>query len=94
MDDNILPELNHCSLNKIGLTIKLLNLGDIYTFLKKAISPPPVKSVFNVIDTLKGKYVNYLIRIETFIKKHIISPLFWFLASFKIQTLRTISIII
>ncbi|XP_060872405.1 ATP-dependent RNA helicase A-like [Metopolophium dirhodum] len=52
MDDNILPELNHCSLNKIGLTIKLLNLGDIYTFLKKAIDPPPVKSVYNVIDTL------------------------------------------
>jgi len=71
MDDNILPELNHCSLTKIGLTIKLLNLGDIYTFLKKAIDPPPVKSVYNVIDTLKGKYVNYFIRIETY-KKHII----------------------
>lgn len=68
MDDNILPELKHCSLNKIGLTIKLLNLGDIYTFLKKAIDPPPAKSVYNVIDTLKGKYVNYLISIETFIK--------------------------
>ncbi|XP_060853737.1 dosage compensation regulator-like isoform X2 [Rhopalosiphum padi] len=53
MDDNILPELNHCSLNKIGLTIKLLNLGDIYTFLKKAIDPPPAKSVYHVIDTLK-----------------------------------------
>ncbi|CAI6360148.1 unnamed protein product [Macrosiphum euphorbiae] len=53
MDDNISPELNHCSLNKIGLTIKLLNLGDIYTFLKKAIDPPPAQSVYNVIDTLK-----------------------------------------
>lgn len=52
MDDNILPELNHCSLNKIGLTIKLLNLGDIYSFLKKAIDPPPVKSVHNVINML------------------------------------------
>ncbi|KAL5233320.1 hypothetical protein ACI65C_000730 [Semiaphis heraclei] len=53
MDDNILPELNYCSLNKIGLTIKLLNLGDIYTFLKKAIDPPPIKSVYKVIDMLE-----------------------------------------
>lgn len=67
MDDNILPELNHCSLNKIGLTIKLLNLGDIYSFLKKAIDPPPVKSVHNVINMLTGKYVKYLMIIEIFI---------------------------
>lgn len=57
MDDNILPELSHCSLNKIGLTIKLLNLGDIYTFLKKAIEPPPDKSLYHVIDVLNGKYI-------------------------------------
>jgi len=67
MDDNILPELNYCSLNKIGLTIKLLNLGDIYTYLKKAIDPPPIKSVYKVIDMLEGKYEKYLIRIVTFI---------------------------
>jgi len=65
MDDNISPELNHCSLNKIGLTIKLLNLGDIYTFLNKAIDPPPTKTVYNVIDMLRGKCIKYLIRIET-----------------------------
>uniref|UniRef100_A0A2H8TI45 RNA helicase n=1 Tax=Melanaphis sacchari TaxID=742174 RepID=A0A2H8TI45_9HEMI len=53
MDDNISPELNHCSLNKIALTIKLLNLGDIYSFLKKAIDAPPAKSVNHVIDMLK-----------------------------------------
>ncbi|CAH1726470.1 unnamed protein product [Aphis gossypii] len=52
MDDNILPELSYCSLSKIGLTIKLLNLGDIYTFLKKAIEPPPDKSLYRVNDML------------------------------------------
>lgn len=52
MDDNILPELSYCSLSKIGLTIKLLNLGDIYTFLKKAIEPPPDKSLHRVSDLL------------------------------------------
>jgi len=67
MDDNILPELHHCSLNKIGLTIKLLNLGNIYKFLKKAIDPPPAKSVYHVIDTLKGKFVKYLKSTDNFI---------------------------
>jgi len=57
MDDNILPELSYCSLSKIGLTIKLLNLGDIYTFLKKAIEPPPDKSLYRVSDLLNGKYI-------------------------------------
>lgn len=62
MDDNILPELSHCSLSRIGLTIKLLNLGDINIFLKKAIDSPPEEAVDNVVEMLKGKYINYLIR--------------------------------
>jgi len=57
MDDNILPELSYCSLNKIGLTIKLLNLGDICTFLKKAIEPPHDNSLYLVNDVLNGKYI-------------------------------------
>ncbi|XP_025425468.1 ATP-dependent RNA helicase A-like isoform X1 [Sipha flava] len=53
LNDNISPELINCSLSKIGLTIKLLKLGDINTFLKKAIDPPPEEAIKNVITVLK-----------------------------------------
>lgn len=45
----------NCPLSKIGLTIKLLRLGDINTFLKKAIDPPHIEDVNEAVSMLKGK---------------------------------------
>jgi len=58
MNDNISPKLIHCSLSRIGLAIKFLNLGDIDTFLKKAIDPPPTVAVKDAIVLLEGKIFN------------------------------------
>lgn len=54
LDDNISPEIIR-SLSKIGLTIKLLNLGDIRKFLNKAIDPSSKTAIKNSIAMLKGK---------------------------------------
>lgn len=58
MDDNISSQLTHCPLHKIGLTIKLLKLGGILTFLKKAIDKPPVTAVKDALNLLRGKVFN------------------------------------
>lgn len=55
MEDNISSKLLNCSLNTYSLTIKLLHLGDIHTFFKKAIDPPPAETVKNAIGLLTGK---------------------------------------
>jgi len=57
MDDNISPELTHCPLHKIGLTIKSLKLGSIHTFLKKAIDPPPITAVNDALAMLTGNKI-------------------------------------
>lgn len=55
LEDNISPELISCSLSRFALTIKLLHLGDVHTFLNKAIDPPPEAAIDDVITMLKGK---------------------------------------
>lgn len=45
----------YCSLSKIGLTIKFLHLGNINTFLNKAIDPPSSVAVNEAIVMLQGK---------------------------------------
>lgn len=55
MDDNISPELVRSPLTRIGLTIKFLKLGDIHRFLSKAIDPPPIEAMNDVVSMLNGK---------------------------------------
>lgn len=52
----------YCSLRKIGLTIKFLQLGDINKFLKKAIDPPSNAAVNEAVAMLQGKiYLSYVV---------------------------------
>lgn len=55
LNENISCKLTHCSLNRIGLTIKYLHLGDIYKVLKKAINPPSTEAVKDAVVLLQGK---------------------------------------
>lgn len=38
---HITPEIQRTPLHEVVLTIKLLNLGDVESFLVKALEPPP-----------------------------------------------------
>ncbi|XP_050425485.1 dosage compensation regulator-like [Adelges cooleyi] len=54
LDDHIVPELTRLPLIMIGLGIKLLKLGDIGSYLSRAIQPPPMKSVVEAESILKS----------------------------------------
>lgn len=73
LNDNITPELTRCPLSKIGLAIKLLHLGDIQTFLEKAIDPPPVEAVNSVITMLKG--ILYFIKMTFLLNINVFSTI-------------------
>ncbi|XP_050532289.1 ATP-dependent RNA helicase A protein [Daktulosphaira vitifoliae] len=53
LDDHITPEIFRTPLHEIGLSIKLLRLGDIGQFLSKAIEPPPIDAVIEAQVMLK-----------------------------------------
>lgn len=59
LNEYILPELVRCPLTRIGLTIKLLKLGSIHTFLNKTIDPPSATAINNTIALLQGKMFRY-----------------------------------
>lgn len=49
-----LPEMLRTPLEELVLQIKMLKLGKAREFLKKAIEPPPDKSVHDAITMLKN----------------------------------------
>ena len=55
LDNYLLPEIFRTPLHELALAIKLLKLGDIKTFLSKAIEQPPMDAVAEAEYTLKRK---------------------------------------
>ena len=53
LDNSLLPEIFRTPLHELALAIKLLKLGDIKTFLSKAIEQPPIDAVAEAEFTLK-----------------------------------------
>ncbi|XP_050521951.1 ATP-dependent RNA helicase A-like [Daktulosphaira vitifoliae] len=56
LDDYIVPEIVRIPLVSIGLQIKLLKLGDMETYLNKAIEPPSKNSIIeaqNILQDMK-----------------------------------------
>jgi len=51
------PEIHRLDLQEICLSIKSLNLGDIKTFLNKAIEPPNSSNIDSAINKLKDLQV-------------------------------------
>ena len=49
------PEILRTPLHELALRIKLLRLGDIQTFLRKAIQSPPLDAVIEAEYTLRGE---------------------------------------
>ena len=50
-------EILRTPLHEIALSIKLLNLGAISTFLSKALQAPPVDTVIEAEITLRGMWL-------------------------------------
>ena len=50
------PEILRTPLHELALTIKLLGLGEIGTFLSKAMEPPPAERVTEAVVLLHGKW--------------------------------------
>lgn len=48
----MIPEIRRTPLHEMVLSIKLLNLGDVQSFLSKALEPPPVESVTEALVLL------------------------------------------
>lgn len=51
------PEILRTPLHELALMIKLLRLGDIQTFLRKALQSPPLDAVIEAQYTLRGEIV-------------------------------------
>ena len=49
------PEILRTPLHELALTIKLLRLGEVATFLSKALEPPPPNVVEEAVTLLRGK---------------------------------------
>ncbi|VDK89056.1 unnamed protein product [Dibothriocephalus latus] len=49
------PEILRTPLHELALMIKLIRLGDVSAFLKKAIQPPPLDAVIEAEYTLRGE---------------------------------------
>jgi ATP-dependent RNA helicase A len=53
LEENLAPEILRTPLHEVALSIKLLRLGDIQTFLSKALEPPPIDAVIEAISGLQ-----------------------------------------
>ncbi len=60
LDQHATPEILRTPLHELALMIKLLRLGDISEFLKKAIQPPPLDAVIEAEYTLRGGWLLFL----------------------------------
>lgn len=45
LEEHRVPEMLRTPLHEITLTIKLLRLGSVGTFLEKAVQPPPIDAI-------------------------------------------------
>lgn len=56
LEQHCTPEILRTPLHELALMIKLLRLGDISTFLKTAVQPPPLDAVIEAEYTLRGRH--------------------------------------
>lgn len=54
LDQHTTPEIFRVTLHELALSIKLLRLGSVGTFLAKAVEPPPIDAVMEAVALLKG----------------------------------------
>lgn len=53
LSPHMTPEIRRTPLHEIVLAIKLLNLGDVQSFLRKALEPPPEEAVTEALVLLQ-----------------------------------------
>ncbi|XP_064617044.1 LOW QUALITY PROTEIN: ATP-dependent RNA helicase A-like [Liolophura sinensis] len=53
LDQHTTPEIFRVTLHELALSIKLLRLGSVGTFLAKAVEPPPIDAVMEAVALLK-----------------------------------------